>query len=462
MSEMVGGSEVVVDIEPAFEAGDEEGILESIVENLESYEDQKEAYDEQEVINDLVEYYGDQWFNYLGREGDIVGILNSCSAIIILLKLGPDFIKNMLNPYMVEKPVEQEDPTSNKNDVADEQDDGDRQDDPKETQAKDSPDIVAEKELDKSQPQQKHPEVTDRRVEVKVVAAAQPRDISDKSLVVKGPALSDVKLENIDSEIIAVNPSTAAVDELIEPKIGISKKAIAETVEPLMAEEIQQVEASADGIELADFIEDTNTDEALDAEFVSDDFEQEVPNDENEGRVALADSIDSWKHFAEDEVPLDELLITIVDQLSTETEEFAVENVNFDTDRVSELNSPEIEALVTQLESVKVALKRTYLAESKEDRAVHVNELVVTLTGMLETLGYDNPEKMIRDFLQTHPLATLQELIDALELSLRRSIQYELVQRGQVHHKRHSALGKLVQSVLRAISLRNPVLDIQA
>jgi hypothetical protein len=198
---------------------------------------------------------------------------------------------------------------------------------------------------------------------------------------------------------------------------------------------------------------------------------------------------ENWQEFAKDEPLLDELFITMSEQLDTElfieetdeavintesdvqsdTEPTAIEYAFEDFQKaeilqdlqgqeifdslLSEQASAELVTLLTAVRVSKKSVEKLYGAKTKEECAQYLNEIIVELTHILEALGYKYPEYYVRDFLSGHSIEALRSLINELEKSLRHAMYREVrqTQRHQAKH-RQTRLGKFASYIMQAAS----------
>jgi len=483
MSEMVVYSEAETpDVE--FIPGDETIVHTAVVTEMDDRERRKGAkaaesiapeFDKQETIDFLVSYYGDQWFNFMGRQGTVLDVINLCPQIESVIGLGPDYILSWLNPYMAERPVEEKtDEPSRENEIPDDSSDA-NQDTGK---VADKP-IVFEKTgvekpvqliVEKTKPVAT---VSLSNVPRVVASAAVIKDIAIKSKDVN-KKIDSIVLDEIPSspavvpevpvrkiKTVDLAASIDAPDEVAAPSSSNDQKVENVVDDTELKQQIIELEH---GVHFEDFIDVVNDDPVSNSEEAEGDYNQELL-DLEEQESPIIEDMTSWRSLAQEDVPLDELLVTVVEQLHTKSNEVLESGDEILEDllgaEMNDLETPELQTLLIEVHSVKTALRRLYSAETKEECQTHVTEVIVSLAQLLRSFGYGDPEKMIRDFLATHPLMSLQELVDELELSLQRSIRYEALRRKQyVHHKRHSAFGRFVLSVLQSISLKNPLADL--
>lgn len=480
MQEAVGnGSKTIEATEPSeFAAGDEDTLRQAVIENVEARgdEDKPESdklpsapeYDVQETIDYLVNYYGlEQQFDYFGRKGNILQIVTMCPPIKFILTQGPDVVIDWIDAYKVEDVVEEA-----KVDDKGAEEEGQESDDSGKGVVEKP--IIHEVKIDEADAG-KTSEPIDRSEVSKKTAVIQANAVEEKSLT------KDKSLAAPESVVTAAAPVEVAVERVrpVEKSADMAKDTPLEDktaleltypdVDVAFNETVEQIQDEAiESVELADFVES--------AAEIEDDLDESaeqlnetiLESEQIETSALVAESFDAWHELAENDTPIDEFFVDVIERLQFADEqphELDVELLSEDEIELvgDKLVLPELQAMLAEVQSVKKAIKHLYGATSKEECMTHVDEVVVTLARLLCAFGYDNPEKMIRDFLYAHPLSSLQELVDELELTLRRSIQYETLRLKQLaHHKRRSALSKLVQSVLQALAPKNPVFDTQA
>lgn len=182
--------------------------------------------------------------------------------------------------------------------------------------------------------------------------------------------------------------------------------------------------------------------------------------------MGISTYFDTWREVAHDEPPLEELFSTIADQLEStliqDDEETAVElefiahhhvEAEVDDEELASSSHPEIATLYKSVRSASKAVEALYTARTKEECAFYIQQIVQELTIILRSLGYENPELVIRSFLSSHSPESLKSLIAELENSLRRAMVREIQQRRASHAKnRHTRLSKFVGFIMQALA----------
>jgi hypothetical protein len=264
------------------------------------------------------------------------------------------------------------------------------------------------------------------------------------------------------------------------------------TPEPVATQPLEsfQLASPEEGVSVE--VNDTADSQLAEELYVSKDLIDEVLLNEDaekpQGAQVVA-QFENWQELAKDEPLLDELFITMSEQLDTElfieetdeavintesdvqsdTEPTAIEYAFEDFQKaeilqdlqgqeifdslLSEQASAELVTLLTAVRVSKKSVEKLYGAKTKEECAQYLNEIIVELTHILEALGYKYPEYYVRDFLSGHSIEALRSLINELEKSLRHAMYREVrqTQRHQAKH-RQTRLGKFVSYIMQAAS----------
>ena len=431
-------------------------------------EAEPKALEFQEKIEILAAHFANQYFKYGKHEGTFDEMIDLCGAVRMMIdQESPEAIVDWLSEYVVDAP----EPAKNEDELdnAPEETKDELGDDKKSVEISKVPTI---------EPSKKSPPVPDKK--------STESPVVGTNIVVPVVAVAAISLQKVQENVIeapkVVMPIVEHSDVVETPKDIIKEpeqvnqkqehKEHIETPVEMPAElptEEETVEAPIvaieeephEAIELSDFIDNEADEVFYKAE--NDEPISEIIEDEKI-ELPVAEVFDSWQELAEENVPLEEFLVAMVEELSSEVQAVpqAAQEVVIETDEVIEKVSPELQSMLAEIVTIKAAVERLQHAKTKEECSTEVEEIITRMTELLRLLGYDNPEKIIRDFLYTHPLSSLFELIEALEISLRQRIQQEAVrsqQKGSVH-KRHLSFGKLVLYVVQSISHRNAVADL--
>jgi len=428
--------------------------------------------EDQETFDSLVAYYGDTQFEWGGHVGDISFVLESCPIGQLKIAQGFDAViswadrrKVVVEEIEGEKEEEQQTEDVLEENVSTEKVEKTHKDE-KPTDIKRSKDPVEKtKESQEQRPTTEvlvtasmPVEVTKKPFEEKV-SVSEPVLLSTSPIKSLSEVVTEIEPVRLDNDITL---DLAPVDDIAET---ISENELKDTI--IQAEPIDDIphiteveipvlaSPEAHIAEVQDGYLDVDMDMAVSEEAGVDSVETVSISTERD----LAIEIESWTELAEQEVPLDEFFVTVIDQLHVDTDVATdFEEVMFDEVSKIEVDSlvvVELEALIVEVQTIKSAMKKLHGATTRQECETHVDETVVALVNLLRALGYENPEKIIRDFMYAHPLSTLEELMNELELSIQRSIRYETYrQKQQSHHKRHAVFGRLVLSFLQALSPR--------
>lgn len=417
-------------------------------------------FDTQETIDFLIEHCGNQIYDYMGHKGTIIDIINLCPPAKSILKLGPDFVLNWIGPYKV---MEQEEVIEDDTKVK------------KNSNTQGSEESVAQevKKNEATNTNEKPVKKADKQVVAKKIDANIPVAVIipaavpvKESAAQKDPANEHVEAVSVLEEpsVHVVKNEAVSVDrvEPVEIEPAEIEKAIVETLvdneadmtdtESVVSSDESFVDSAQDAVEI--FPKDSIEPVSEETQVI------EVP----EKHFDIMDHYETWQELAETETPVDVFFVSVIEKLNTGDEDLLLGEILSMDDAleqdVYETSLPELQALLVEVRTVKTAIKKLYQSRSKEECETHVDDTVIALSELLRSFGYDNPEKLIRDFLYAHPLMSLSELLDELERSLELSIRRETyVQKQATHRKRHSSFGRLVLSVLQALSLRAPLLD---
>lgn len=323
----------------------------------------------------------------------------------------------------------------------------------------------------------------EKPVEVEVVSApveavVVPDGVADEAVSTEPVVALEIKTP-IESPVLV------EVEEQNEFPVVLETKAVEPEV--LATEE----QPSIDLVEMAEVETELDTqatvlEEALGQ--VEDESLDEVERVDTSVVDTVYEYFESWSDTAKNEPPLEDFFIEMIDQLddkteadeskpsdileSTESESIEAQQDEPSFVELSEIELPEnsqmLEAfdqqlqqearieLVALLVSVKTARKtvdRLFEAKTKEECKMHVDELQIQLLIILQSLGYENAEVIVRDFLKSHSPQSLKSLINELEKSLRRAA-YRTAHAKRAHREktRHARLGKFIQFIMQAVA----------
>jgi len=442
-------------------------------------EAEPKALEFQEKIEILAAHFSTQYFKYGKHEGTFDEMIDLCGAVRMMIdQESPEAIVDWLSEYVVDapEPAKDEDEPDNAPDVTKDELDDDKK--PVEI-SKVLPVEPVKKSLAVPDKKSTESPVADTNIAVPIVAVAAISLQKVQENITEVPKVVEVKTVELPKVIAPIVEHSDVVEtpkDIIEEPEQVNQqqehKEYIETPVEMPAElptKEETVEAPIvaiqdephEAIELSDFI-DNEADEVF-YEAENDEPISETIEDEKT-ELSVVEVFDSWQELAEENVPLEEFLVAMVEELSSEVQVVpqTAQEVVIETDEVLEKVSPELQSMLAEIVTIKAAVERLQHAKTKEECSTEVEEIITRMTELLRLLGYDNPEKIIRDFLYTHPLSSLFELIEALEISLRQRIQQEAVrsqQKGSVH-KRHLSFGKFVLYVVQSISHRNAVADL--
>jgi hypothetical protein len=185
----------------------------------------------------------------------------------------------------------------------------------------------------------------------------------------------------------------------------------------------------------------------------------------------LIEHFDTWQNLAKEETPLDELFETMAEQLQEVSrissvfeaeldleENLAQESETSDSTEQPISNEallqearPELLLVLQKVQAAHYALEFVYQAKTKEECEVYVEQVVVELSLLLRSLGYENAEAIVRAYLYTHSPETLRALIKVLEDALWQRIAAEVHQRHAYKAKHHVRLSKIASFIMRVL-----------
>jgi hypothetical protein len=174
-------------------------------------------------------------------------------------------------------------------------------------------------------------------------------------------------------------------------------------------------------------------------------------------------AIETFQSYAAENVPVEELLVTIAEHAQHVAEREPDTTFIDATDEEKDAVTFELQLLIERTRTVRETADLLLSARTKEDCEAYVSDLVATLAALLRSLGYENPEKMVSHLIASYSVESLRALLYELELSLRRAAASEIAGRRSVLREnkkvRHSRVGKIVLSIIEAFSLRQASLE---
>ena len=408
---------------------------------------ESEQLEREKTIEQLTDHYGDQIFEYGSHVGTVTAILNLCPMSEYFVKQGFAAVVAWINGYKQKETPEEVEDNPAEDDLNSESSDNEK------TEAKKS--VIEVKTIIKDDVEEKSARIA---VESKAVEIEKPLKIQ-----------SEEKILAVDEEVAPIEivvPETAeqkAEVEITVPEAAPEASAEAATIveRRVIDEEVISEDAP---VKMAEIIEEkvpTEKEDVLLEALVQEQASTEIEPIEE---VKSFEYFEQWQELAKEETPLDELFVSIVEQLPTQEYETA-EMTELTDDEIENLDkniSPELRVMFVEIQKVKKVIEKLYTAKTKEECDAYVEELVLTLTQLLRSLGYDNPEKMIRDFISNYPLSSLYELAEALEQTLRLNITHEAT-KVVIHNpvqKRHISFGKFVLYMLQTLSGKSAATDL--
>lgn len=454
----------------------------------------------EKTIEQLVSHFGSQEFVYTEKyRGTVTQMIAICPAIDAVLDEGFEYVRDWLEPH---KATEEEKPKEAEEDTIEDPKPDENSTDKKDTKAPVIETSVVAAVVEKAKPSSKV--VSGAEAEPQLKAESESKEKANTSPEASSSDATEVPDSHIDeapTEVVieAVSDKEIISDETPEAEIAnvqtlgestetaeIDGEAEADAspallVEDLESEVVSKANVATDKIdeprlreELADdfrAIDDKHIDlteileEEREEEFVQ---HAELSDSANQNEVIetsqeRTDHFDAWLEIAKDEPPLDDLFIAIADQLEADFEQtdeaqMQTDSLAYQLEDISDeelvlSNQPEVFAVNTAIRSARKSVEALYTARTKEECKFYVEQIVVELSIVLRSLGYDNPEVIIRSFLSSHSPESLKNLITELEASLRRSMVREIQQRRAGHAKnRHTRLSKFVGFIMQALS----------
>lgn len=299
------------------------------------------------------------------------------------------------------------------------------------------------------------------------------------------------------SDIVSETPEVSELDHAPELSVEQQPEILETYIEEAVSDDVafeepsvlersiisaEEAEVAETHLDVADEIEESEEVFENEVSEIAEDVFEEVSN---VAAKEIAEEIiqenveyfEEWQEIAQEEAPLDIAFITMTEGLDAKQGEVELEyaegllaapnevlNEEFDEIELpsdaDETNSQQkLRTLLVAVQTSKQAVEKMYSAKSKEECATYIDELTTELIVVLRALGYENPEKIIRDFLYSHSPESLNNLIQELEFALRRTLNRQARQL-RAHHvqNRHARLGKFVGYIMQALSFKKPPL----
>ncbi len=341
--------------------------------------------------------------------------------------------------------------------------------------------------------QKPEPKVTTIEVIEEVVETPEVVQDIKPVVVVQMPEVIPIAPEVDDSQgsdISKREPEPTRIDAVIEPNV-VERTEVPEALKPV---ELSELSIEPQSEEIIESHQDVRVETIREAIETEDDKQEDLTEillaETKDERVELNTSFEDdeitelfedWQELAKQKAPFDVVLAAITDQLEetigrddqfTDGNDIADESNEFNMvvadlykdetlndESNSELDEllkkearPELYAMLTAVQSAKKTVEQLYEAKTKEQCQFYIEQLVQDLVIILRGLGYENPEKIIRDFLNTHSAESLYALIKELEASLRHAMWHD-VRRQQAYkaNHRHARLGKFVSYIMNSV-----------
>lgn len=446
--------------------------------------------EQQRTIEYLLAHYGDQQFHYGPYDGTVSDIIALCPPIKSMLGAGPEAIIGWLDQYKVDQQEDDvlgEDEDTTEDEVGEER--GKTHD---ETQRKEGDDV--KKATRKESLEKEVKGVREKVTEKREKGTLKERPVKEKKRTkepVKRQAKSEVKF---DTKKETRAQSTSSKKEATKKRVATKsreKESFAARKMPEkggsapypklkhQSEPIQSTKAVAlEAREIASKVHIKDEGEPLfihrkshrmvNEVTIQRDIDQELPAVNLEAMVQketetetgysareMIDVIQSWTELARREAPLAVAVTQMVqDLMMTETLDGIEMIQSYDniSSEIFETASPELYALYAAVVSVRETVDRLYAAKTQQECRECIDQLTIELTVILTNLGYENPERIIREYMMSHPIDSLKLLIRQLEQALRYRIYQEArkvsLQTQQVSLPRHERLGKITAYIM--------------
>lgn len=180
--------------------------------------------------------------------------------------------------------------------------------------------------------------------------------------------------------------------------------------------------------------------------------------------LEIEHAIDTFRSYAAENVPAEELLVSIAEHAQQVAEREPDTELIDATDEEKEAVTYELQLLIERTRTVRETSDLLLSAQTKEECETYVSELVESLASLLRSLGYENPEKMVGQLIASYSVESLRALLYELEASLRRAAASEIAGRRSILREdrklRHSRVGKIVLSIIEAFSLKQTSLEV--
>lgn len=458
------------------------------VEVSEAKQAQMEKLAERErVIEQLVDYYGDEIIYYGTYTGTIAVVAEACPAFQYVLTQGFDAALSWIEANRKEKPEEREETEKKEIEALDES----KGDEKKSSHGVEDKGIVA-LEIEKATLDNKMNEVSIKKDGAgSVEAKPLPKEVKsfeadDMPTQPEASLMASVDIQEASSTI-AVNGELAQTvvgatsdhsiekpDETVEIPDYIEEEPIAkqpsevETVlEKVLDEEIHDVELETDSIsvgeldllknevnpqdetDLSIYVQEAgfaNVDSGEVSEVLQQDQKDDVIFEERAESPPMYEYFSNWHELAIQETPFETLVVEVIEALETElastpseSTEDDVEALRFQTelstsedaekyvevsDEVLKAEAPlELYGMLVTVTSARQTVEKLYAATTKEECATYIEQLSAELSELLRGLGYENPELIIKAFLAQHSPQALYSLVHELEVVLRKVAQ---------------------------------------
>lgn len=279
-----------------------------------------------------------------------------------------------------------------------------------------------------------------------VIATTEPTEL-----------IEDAKPEGIASEIEQSKHREEMFVEVFESEVELNLEAEDDVLEDIIeeslsVEEIKSEQKVDEVYEFFEYLSDAAKEEpSLEDFFIEMIDVLDSTNDDSTVELAKTTEIETDPPKAQDNLHV----FMDLEEIEVSENEEVLEA--FDQELRQEARI-ELVALLVSVKSARKSVELLFEAKTKEECMLHLSELKVELILLLQSLGYENAETIVRDFLKSHSPQALKNLINELEKSLRRSA-YRTAHAKQAHRQktRHARLGKFIQFIMQAVTSRQVV-----
>lgn len=170
--------------------------------------------------------------------------------------------------------------------------------------------------------------------------------------------------------------------------------------------------------------------------------------------IPSSEILKEWQDFGENKQPLEIALVSMVEALS-QFEDTDNGEESKKPNMMSVIDAPELQIVLRRVEKSRTALERLMNATTQEECHENVCELIKEVSQLLTLIGYENPNRVIQNFIAHHSIQSLRDLLEYLEVSLRYSLEKQST--ISITMKRDSRHGsQLAKFAMRLLTLFVP------